>query len=268
MRQLGAIGKHAFLIIASVISLFPFLWMIMGMTNTSSDIVKGKFSFGSELGNNVSKLFEQANIGGAFYNSLLIAVIGTLLTLLLCSIAGYGFEVYRTKGKNRLFGLLMLSMMMPFAAVMIPLFRLFSQWGLLNSAVAVILPTMTTAFMIFFFMQNTKSFPRELLQAGRVDGLNEWKLFTHIYMPTMKPTYAAAAIITFMANWNNFLWPLIALRTPEKKTLPLIVSSLASSYNPDYGIIMVAIVITTLPTILIFFLLQKQFVQGMLGSVK
>lgn len=268
MRQLGAIGKHAFLIIASVISLFPFLWMIMGMTNTSSDIVKGKFSFGSELGNNISKLFEQANVGGAFYNSLLIAVIGTLLTLLLCSIAGYGFEVYRTKGKNRLFGLLMLSMMMPFAAVMIPLFRLFSQWGLLNSAVAVILPTMTTAFMIFFFMQNTKSFPRELLQAGRVDGLNEWKLFTHIYMPTMKPTYAAAAIITFMANWNNFLWPLIALRTPEKKTLPLVVSSLASSYNPDYGIIMVAIVITTLPTILIFFLLQKQFVQGMLGSVK
>ncbi|GIP18762.1 lactose ABC transporter permease [Paenibacillus montaniterrae] len=268
MRKLGAIGKHAFLLIVSAVSLFPFLWMIIGMTNTSSDIVKGKFSFGSEFFNNVNRLFEQANVGTAFLNSLLIAVIGTLLTLLLCSVAGYGFEIYRTKGKDRLFGVLMLSMMMPFAAIMIPLFRLFSQWGLLNSAVAVILPTMTTAFMIFFFMQNTKSFPRELLQAGRVDGLNEWKLFTHIYMPTMKPTYAAAAIITFMSNWNNFLWPLIALRTAEKKTLPLVVSSLASSYNPDYGIIMVAIVITTLPTILIFFLLQKQFVQGMLGSVK
>lgn len=93
-------------------------------------------------------------------------------------------------------------------------------------------------------MQNTKSFPRELLQAGRVDGLGELQLFTKVYMPTMKPTYAAAAIITFMSNWNNFLWPLIALQSQDKKTLPLIVSSLASSYNPDYGMIMVSIVIT------------------------
>jgi len=268
MRHLAAFGKHLFLIVASVISLFPFLWMIIGMTNTSSDIVKGQFSFGSNLGTNISKLFDSTPIGTAFMNSLIIAVISTVLTLLLCSLAGYGFEVYRSKNKDRLFAFLLLSMMMPFAAIMIPLFKMFSQWGLMNSVVAVILPTMTTAFMIFFFLQNTKSFPRELLQAGRVDGLNEWKLFTHIYMPTMKPTYAAAAIITFMANWNNFLWPLIALQSPEKKTLPLIVSSLASSYNPDYGIIMVAIVISTIPTVLIFFLLQKQFVQGMLGSVK
>jgi len=268
MRQLASIGKHAFLILASIVSLFPFLWMLIGMTNTSSDIVKGRFTFGTNLVVNITKLFEGSNIGAAFMNSLMIAVVGTLLTLLLCSAAGYGFEIYRSKQKDRLFAFLLLSMMMPFAAIMIPLFKMFSQWGMLNSAIAVILPTMTTAFMIFFFLQNTKSFPRELLQAGRVDGLNEWKLFTHVYVPTMKPTYAAAAIITFMANWNNFLWPLIALQSPEKKTLPLIVSSLASSYNPDYGIIMVAIVISTLPTVLIFFLLQKQFVQGMLGSVK
>jgi len=268
VRALGTFFKHAFLIAASVISLFPFVWMLIGMTNTSSDIVKGKFSIGSEFTNNISKLFDAAPVGTAFMNSVYISVIGTVLTLLLCSIAGYGFEIYRTKGTDRLFSVLLLSMMMPFAAIMIPLFKLFSGWGLLNSALAVILPTMTTAFMIFFFLQNTKSFPRELLQAGRVDGLNELKLFTRVYMPTMKPTYAAAAIITFMANWNNFLWPLIALRTQEQKTLPLVVSSLASSYNPDYGIIMVAIVITTIPTVLIFFLLQKQFVQGMLGSVK
>lgn len=251
-----------------MISLFPFVWMLIGMTNTSSDIVKGKFSFGSSFFDNVNKLFGSTNLGQAFWNSALISIVGTILTLLLSSIAGYGFEIYRTKGKDRLFGILMLSMMMPFAAIMIPLFRMFSKFGILNTPVAVILPTITTAFMIFFFMQNTKSFPRELLQAGRVDGLGELKLFTKVYMPTMKPTYAAAAIITFMSNWNNFLWPLIALQSQDKKTLPLIVSSLASSYNPDYGMIMVSIVITTLPTVLIFFLLQKQFVQGMLGSVK
>lgn len=268
MRKLSNLAIHAFLIIVSIISLFPFLWMLIGMTNTSSDIVKGKFSFGSMLQDNISKLLDTTTLGSAFWNSAIIALIGTILTLLLSSMAGYGFEIYRSRAKDRLFGILMLSMMMPFAAIMIPLFRMFSQFGLLNSPTAVILPMMTTAFMIFFFLQNTKSFPRELLQAGRVDGLNEIQLFTRVYVPTMKPTYAAAAIITFMNHWNNFLWPLIALQSQEKKTLPLIVSSLASSYNPDYGIIMVAIVITTIPTVLIFFLLQKQFVQGMIGSVK
>ncbi|MNJ31847.1 carbohydrate ABC transporter permease [Paenibacillus bouchesdurhonensis] len=268
MRKLSSLGIHLFLILASVVSLFPFVWMLIGMTNSSSDIVKGKFSFGSMLQSNITKLLDMTSLGAAFGNSALIAIVGTIGTLILSSMAGFGFEIYRSKGKDRLFGLLMLSMMMPFAAVMIPLFRMFSNIGMLNTPTAVILPSITTAFMIFFFMQNTKSFPRELLQAGRVDGLGEWRLFARVYVPTMKPTYAAAAIITFMNYWNSFLWPLIALQTQDKKTLPLIVSSLASSYNPDYGIIMVAIVVTTLPTVLIFFLLQKQFVQGMLGSVK
>ncbi|MBP2000109.1 lactose/L-arabinose transport system permease protein [Paenibacillus shirakamiensis] len=268
MKKITPIMVHTFLILASIISLFPFLWMLMGMTNTSSDILKGKFGFGSMLMDNIHKLQGMTHLGAAFYNSTIIAVVGTIITLFLSSMAGYGFEIYHSKAKSRLFGLLMLSMMMPFAAVMIPLFRMFSNMGLLNTPTAVVLPSITTAFMIFFFLQNTKSFPRELLQAGRVDGLNEWRLFTLIYVPTMKPTYAAAAIITFMNYWNSFLWPLIALQTQDKKTLPLVVSSLASSYNPDYGIIMVAIVVTTLPSVVIFFLLQKQFVQGMLGSVK
>ena len=268
MRHLGKIGTHTFLIIASFLSLFPFYWMLVGTTNNSADITKGNMTFGGELMNNVRELLENTTIVQGFFNSLYIALIGTVLTLILSSMAGYGFEIYRSKGKDRLFGVLMLSMMMPFAAIMIPLFKMFSGWGLLNSAASIIIPGMTSAFMIFFFMQNTKSFPRELMQAGQVDGLNEWQLFIRVYMPTMKPTYAAAAIITFMANWNNYLWPLIALQTNEKKTLPLIISSLNSSYNPDYGIIMVAIVLSTLPTILIFFILQKQFVQGMLGSVK
>ncbi|OXM13916.1 carbohydrate ABC transporter permease [Paenibacillus herberti] len=268
MKKFGTGAIHFFLITVSIVSLFPFAWMLIGMTNSSAEVIKGKFSFGAEFSNNVAKLLEMTNLGTAFWNSTLIAVVGTIATLILSSMAGFGFEIYRTRGKDRLFGVLMLSMMMPFAAIMIPLFRMFSKMGLLDTPAAAILPSITTAFMIFFFMQNTKSFPRELLQAGRVDGLNEWSLFARVYMPTMKPTYAAAAIITFMNYWNNFLWPLIALQSQDKKTLPLVVSSLSSSYSPDYGVIMVAIVVTTLPTLLIFFLLQKQFVQGMLGSVK
>jgi lactose/L-arabinose transport system permease protein len=132
----------------------------------------------------------------------------------------------------------------------------------------VVLPTFTTAFLIFFFRQSSKMFPRELLEAGRIDGLSELGLFFKIYMPTMKTTYSAAAIITFMSSWNNYLWPLIVLQTPEKRTIPLLISNLGSSYSPDFGVIMAAVVISTLPTALVFFLMQKQFVAGMVGSVK
>jgi len=158
--------------------------------------------------------------------------------------------------------------MIPFAAIMIPLFRMFAKFGLIDSLAAVILPTIAMPFMIFFFRQNTKTFSVELLQAARVDGLNEFQIFWYIYIPTMKSTYAAAGIIAFMTSWNNFLWPLIILQSEARKTMTLVISSLSSAYFPEYGVIMVAIIIATLPTILIFFLLQKSFVEGMLGSVK
>ena len=159
-------------------------------------------------------------------------------------------------------------MMIPFSALMIPLFRMFSSLGLINTEIAVIIPSVATAFLVFFFRQNTKSFPTEILQAARVDGLNEIQIFFKIYMPTMQATYAAAAIITFMTNWNNFLWPLIVLQSPDKRTLPIVISSLSSAYQPDFGVIMVAIIIATIPTAALFFAMQKRFVEGMLGSVK
>lgn len=268
MTKLKTIGTHLFLGIASFLSIFPFAWMIIGMTNTSSDITKGKMTFGNALFSNIQELVRTVDLGSVLWMSAKIAIIGTIVTLLLCSMAGYAFEIYKTKAKDRIMSALMLSMMMPFAAVMIPLFKMFGKANLLNTSTAVILPSLATAFIIFFFLQNTKSFPKEILQAARVDGLTEAQAFFYMYMPTMKSTYAAAAIIVFMGYWNNFLWPLLVLQSQEKKTMPLIISSLASAYNPNYGIIMVAIVITTIPTALLFFLMQKHFVEGMVGSVK
>jgi len=143
----------------------------------------------------------------------------------------------------------------------------FPTFGI-DTPAAVVIPTFTTAFLIFFFRQSTKMFPRELLEAGRMDGLSELGLFFRIYLPTMKTTYAAAAIITFMSSWNNYMWPLVILQSPENQTIPLLISNLGSGYAPDYGMIMMAIVISTVPTALVFFLMQKHFVAGMVGSVK
>lgn len=267
-NKVKTILKYIFLSGFSFISMFPFVWMILGATNKSTNITKGKMMIGKELINNFNKLNATINLPQVLFNTVKISIITTILTLLICSMAGYGYEIYRSKIKDGIFNLLLLSMMVPFAALMIPLFIIFTKMKLLNTHIAVILPTIAAVFMIFFFRQNTKSFPKELLQAARVDGLNELQAFFQIYMPTMKPTYAAAAIITFMTSWNNFLWPLIILQTQDKKIMTLAISSLSSAYFPDFGVIMIGIIIATIPTIIIFFLMQKQFVEGMLGSIK
>lgn len=267
-NKFNKIVTYIVLTTASIISIIPFVWMIIGATNESKDITLGKLSLGTQFIENFKRLNEMVDLGTVFFNSFKIAVIVTVISLTLCSMAGYGFEIFKSKWKDRVFTILLVSMMLPFAAMMIPLFKMFSNLGLLNTHVAVIIPTSATAFLIFFFRQSTKTFPKEILEAARVDGLNELKIFFKIYMPTMKSTYAAAAIIAFMGSWNSFLWPLIALQTPDKKTLPVVISSLSSMYQPDYGVIMVAIVISVLPMLLIFFLLQKHFVEGMVGAVK
>lgn len=267
-NKLHKAATYIFLTTAAAVCIIPFIWMIIGATNKSKDVTLGKITPGAVLIENFTKLNEMIDLGTVFGNSLKIAIIVTVVSLVLCSMAGYGFEIYRSKWKDRVFVVLLLSMMLPFAAMMIPLFKIFSKLGLLNTHTAVILPTAVTAFLIFFFRQSTKAFPKEILEAARVDGLNEFKIFFKIYMPTMKSTYAAAAIIAFMGSWNSFIWPLIVLQTPDKKTLPLVISSLSSMYQPDYGVIMVAILISVIPMLLIFFLLQKHFVAGMVGAVK
>lgn len=274
MKKMKRVLTYSFLSIAAVISIFPFLWMIVSMTNKSVDVTQGRLIPGAHLIKNIMKLFETVDIVPALINSGIIAIITTFLTLLISSLAGYGFEIYRTRGKDTVFNILLLSMMIPFAAIMIPLYRLFGSVSDsmpligFDTLGAAILPTATTAFFIFFFRQNTKMFPRDLIEAGRVDGLSELGIFFRIYVPTMKTTYAAAAIIAFMNSWNNYLWPLVILQSPEKQTIPLLISKLGSSYAPDFGVIMAAIVITTLPTALVFFFMQKHFVAGMMGSVK
>lgn len=269
--------QYPILTVLSVISVFPFFWMIIAATNRSVDVTKGTLLPGTYLLENLKHLMESdLNYTAAFKNSLIIAVITTVLAMIVSSAAGYAFVVYRSKARERVFNLILLSMMVPFAALMVPLFRLFSKFnsipGLkligLNTMGSVVIIAVATAFLIFFFRQNTKTFPRELIEAARIDGLGELGIFIRIFMPTMKSTYAAAVTVTFMTSWNNYLWPLIALQSEDKRTLPLIISAMGSSYTPDYGMMMAAVVIATLPTALLFFLMQKQFVAGMTGSVK
>lgn len=274
MTNLKKVFAYLILTIASVASIFPFIWMIVSSTNKSVDVTKGRLLPGTHFGENLSNLMNTVELIPALINSAKISISTTILAMLIASLAGYGFEIYRSKAKDFLFNFLLLSMMIPFAALMVPLFRMFGSLSQsfpmigIDTLTAVVLPTVTTAFLIFFFRQSTKMFPKEILEAGRIDGLSELGLFFRIYIPTMKTTYAAAAIITFMASWNSYLWPLVVLQSPENMTIPLLISNLGSSYSPDFGVIMTAIVIATLPVAVIFFIMQKHFVAGMMGSVK
>lgn len=278
--------RYSILSFAAFISLFPFIWMLIAATNSNVAINSGSMMIGSELGNNLTKLFNpELGFTKAIFNSAIIALITTFFALLISSAAGYGFEIFKSKKRDIVFGILLVSMMVPFCALMVPLFRLFGTFGSmgfdddgnplapwkwlgLDTYFAVVIPLVATAFLIFLFRQNTKAFPKDILEAARIDGLSEIAIFFKMYFPVMRPTYAAAAIITFMGSWNNFLWPLVALQTPEMRTVPLVLSNMGSSYTPDFGMIMCGIVIATLPTAAIFFLMQKYFVAGMVGAVK
>ena len=254
--------------IAAFISIFPFYWMVVGSTNSSPDIARGKITPGTYLFENIAAFFATVDVPRMFWNSTFLALVGVALTLTVSSLAGYGFEVFKSRFRDRIFGLLLLTLSIPFAALMVPLFIMMSQLKLINTFTAVLLPGIASVFIIFYFRQATKAFPGELRDAARIDGLNERQIFLFVYLPVMRSTYAAAIIIIFMLNWNTYLWPLIILQTEPNKTVTLIVSALRYAYVPDYGVIMISAVSATLPTVLIFFLLQRRFVEGLLGSVK
>ena len=266
--QRRLIPSYVFLIIFSLISIFPLFWMVTAATNTTLEVAQGKLWFGSNAGVNFKNLLDSVNLWRAMWNSFFYAAIQTILCLLICSIAGYGFELYHTKGKDILFGILLLAMMIPGVATMIPLFTMMSRMKLLNTARGFALPAIATPFMIMMFRQNSRNFPVEIMNAARIDGLSEIGIFFRIYMPVMKSTYAASAVITFMNAWNAYLWPRVVLNKTAAQTMPIVIANLANGYSIDYGLLMMAVLFCSMPTIIIFFILQKQFAEGITGAVK
>lgn len=267
-RKLRYTFIYIFLTISAFISVFPFFWMIVGSTNTSVDVIKGKLTFGNQLTTNLKNLWDNYNLGGVLINSIKISIFVVVFSLIVSSMAGYGFEMYSSKSRNRIYSAILVTLMIPFAALMVPLFRLMNFLNLIDSHWGVILPMIPSVFLVFFFRQNFSQYPKEIIMAARVDGANELKIFFSIVLPSMRSTYAAAGIYAFMTSWNAYLWPLVIIQSEQKKTLVLLISNLASGYTPDFGTVMMAVVITTLPMLIVFFSLQRYFVQGVLGSVK
>lgn len=268
MNKISNFFRYLFLSVVSIISVFPLYWMISAATNKSLDVSLGKLVPGDQFFVNLKNLMAAQNLGGAMLNSFKYAIVLTLISLIVCSLAGFGFEIYHDRGKDVVMNILLLAMMVPFAATMIPLFQMFSGAKLLNTTAGFILPTISTPFLIMLFRQSARSFPHDIIEAARIDGLNEFQIFYKMFFPTMLSTYSAAMTITFMNAWNSYLWPKVIMTTNESITMPMLVANLTESYVTDYGVLMMSVLICTLPTAIIFFLMQKNFAEGITGAVK
>lgn len=266
--QRRLIPTYIFLIIWSLFSVFPLYYMVAAATNTSYDVTQGKLSIGTYAAQNFANLLASEPLWRSFGNSFLYSIVQTVLCLAICSLAGFGFELYHDKAKDRLFAILLLAMMVPQVATMIPLFKMISQMKLLNTVWAFILPQISTPFMIMMFRQNSRNFPTSIMEAARLDGLTEFQIFYRMYVPIMKSTYAAAAVITFMNAWNSYLWPKVVMTDNRAQTMPMLIANLAAGYTIDYGMLMMGVLFCSIPTMIVFFVLQKQFAEGITGSVK
>ena len=274
MRE-GAFSKHltrffmyAFLVIVSFISVFPLYWAFISSCNNTQQILGGRMIPSTHLMENLRNLFAQQDVLTALKNSFATTLLQVVLSLAVSSIAGYGFEIYHDKWKDRVMSVLMLAMMVPFVAVLVPLFQMFSKMGLLNTWVGFFLPSLATPFLIMYFRNSARTFPKDTIEAARIDGLNEFQIFVRMFVPMMKPTYAAAATITFMNAWNSYLWPKVIMQTGNATTMPMLVSNLMGGYVIDYGVVMAGVTICSLPTVIIFFCLQKSFTNAVAGAVK
>lgn len=261
-------AMYAFLTIVSLLSVFPLYYMAVSATNSTVDVSRGRLIPGTYLVENFKNLIANQNLGLALFNSFRNAIVLTILCLLVCSIAGYGFEIYHDKGKDAVFAVLLTAMMVPFAAIMIPMFRMFSTLHLVDTMAAFMIPSIATPFMVMMFRQASRSFPVDIIEAARIDGLSEIGIFFRMFVPTMKSTYSAALIIVFMNAWNNYMWPKIILQKNTSITMPMLVSNLLGGYQVDYGMLMLGVLICTIPTAIIFFCFQKSFTEGITGAVK
>jgi multiple sugar transport system permease protein len=256
---------------ASAIALFPLVWMISvslmsaGEASTSPPpLVPAEPTLAS-----YRELFARTDVGRSFANSLGLAIAATLLSLAFNVTAGYAFAKLRFAGRELIWKLLLGLMLVPTQVAMIPLFLMLKQVGLVNTYAGVLAPSLASVFGIFLVRQYARAIPDELLEAARVDGAGELRIFWSIVLPVLRPVLVTLAIFAFLGSWNDFLWPLIVLTDDARQTLPVALATLAREHAGDSELMMAGSVMTIIPVLIVFLALQRYYMQGLLaGSVK
>ena len=262
---------HILLIVIAILTLTPFLWMISAslMHDGHANVYPPRFIPDEFTLVQYEVLFSRLNLFRNFLNSLVVSVLVTVISLFFNSMAGFAFAKYRFKGRDRLFKVLLSSMIIPSQVTMLPLFLLLKQMGFLNTYMAILIPGMANIFGIFLIRQYTMSIPDSLLEAARIDGAADFQIYRIVVLPLIKPVLVTLALFTFMGTWNDFLWPLIAMTDDSMYTLPVALANLMGEHSKDPELMMAGSVITIIPIMIVFLLLQKHYIKGiMAGSVK
>ena len=256
---------------AAVATVAPLVWMV-----SVSFMAPGEASAfppplvpGQPTLANYRELFAHAGMGRYLVNSIVLTVLVTLVSLTFNVAAGYAFAKLPFGGRDRIFKSLLAALVIPGQVAMVPLFLLLKQMGLVNSYGGIVVPAMASIFGIFLVRQYALSIPDQLLEAARLDGASEFRIFRSVIVPLLKPIIVTLAVFTSLGAWNDFMWPLIVLNDSDLYTLPVALASLSREHVQDNELMMAGSVLTTLPVLLVFLALQRYYVEGiMLGSVK
>jgi multiple sugar transport system permease protein len=262
---------HAALVAGAAVTLFPLLWMLSAslMSNGEATTYPPHLLPHAATLEQYRQLFSRLNIGRAFLSSTTIAGITTLASLLFNSMAGYAFARLRFRGRERIFGLLLSALIIPAQVGMLPLFLFMKSIHLVNTYWGAILPSLASVLGIFLVRQFMLSIPQELLEAARIEGAGEWRIYWSLVMPLARPVLATLAIFTFMTTWNDFMWPLIVLSDQRRYTLPVAMAGLVGEHALDIELMMAGAVVTVLPVLVLFLVLQRHYIAGLMaGSVK
>ncbi|MCI4428772.1 MAG: carbohydrate ABC transporter permease [Burkholderiales bacterium] len=271
-HRLAPWAAYAVVGAGALIMLAPFYFMFVFATHSRTEIfsLPPPVFFGDDFFNNLKILTERMpfwrNLGWSVY----VAIASTVLTLLFCSMGGYAFAVFDFRFKNALFGLVMGTMLLPSFMNMIPTFMIMDMLGWIDAPRALYIPGAASAFGIFLMRQFVAtSIPKDLVEAARMDGCSELGIYARIVLPLLKPALGTLGLITFIASWNNFIGPLVVMRSPEMYTLPLALRSLQSPVNTEWGALMTGSAIATLPLVVLFVLSSRQLIAGLTaGAVK
>ena len=267
----GTIAVNAVLAAATIAAIFPLLWMlaVSFMAPGEASTYPPPLVPAHPTLANYRELFAHAGIGRYLANSVFLAVAATALSLVFNTMAGYAFAKLRFAGRDRLFKLMLGALVIPGQVAMVPLFLLLKQMGLVNTYGGVIVPALASIFGIFLVRQYALSIPDDLLEAARIDGASEWRIFSAIVVPLLRPILVTLAVFTLLGTWNDFMWPLIVLSDQHLYTLPVALASLAREHVQDNELMMAGSVLTTMPVLVVFLVLQRYYLRGlMMGSVK
>ena len=271
-RKIGQGAVKVFLGLFVFITVFPFLWSAILSTHDRTTMFSGgiQFSFGDKLVTNYYQLLEIMDFWSGMFNSFSISIIGTTVSLLFCSMAGYSLAIYKFKGKNVIFGIMVASMMIPPVLTLIPYYMVISSLGLANTHLAVWLPFTINPFGIFLIRQYVvASVPKDLLEASKLDGASELRTYWSVVLPLLRPGLATLAIVQFVFLWNNFLQPLVVLNSPEKMVITQMLRGIQGVPNTPWGAVMLGTTISILPLVALYLTASKQMIAGLTaGAVK